>query len=149
MRVSFVLLLTPFILACGRLSDRNPDHPIPLVYLQIHPTNWERRGASGREQSVPKHLRANKVEFRLPLLGEARGQNADSAGKIEKCECDREHYGNVKDEWAIIGTADETHTKACGRGQRPDGSKVYSGWLYLYLGSLISNSLRDPHDAFS
>ena len=33
------------------------------------------------------------------------------------------------------------------RGQRPDGSKVYGGWLYLYLGVAISNGLRDPHDA--
>jgi hypothetical protein len=44
------------------------------------------------------------------------------------------HYGNVKDEWAIIGTADETHTKACGQVNGQMARKVYGGWLYLYLG---------------
>jgi hypothetical protein len=38
----------------------------------------------------------------------------DSAGKKIESANVIEHYGNVKDEWAIIGTADETHTKACG-----------------------------------
>jgi len=41
---------------------------------------------------------------------------ADSAGKL-KSENVIERFGNVKDEWAIIGTADETDTKACGGGR--------------------------------
>lgn len=108
MRVSYVLLLTPFILACGRLPDCNPDHPIPLVYLINTTYKFGEKGF--QEGSSP--YQSIKAEFRLPLLGgeagEARGQNADYEGMRA--------------------------------GQRPDGSKVYGRWLYLYLGGcLISN----------
>jgi hypothetical protein len=57
-------------------------------------------------------------EFRLPLSGwEARGQKdigSGTVGKIEKARVDV-IKGTVwkcqKDEWWIIGTADEAHTK--------------------------------------
>ena len=58
-----------------------------------------------------------------------RGKLVKSAKVIEG------HYGNVKDEWAIIGTGDETHTKACGAGQRSDGSKKFimaDGYTYTW-----------------
>jgi hypothetical protein len=85
-RVSYVLLLTPFILACGRLSDCNPDHPIPLVYLKYSATNWETR-ASGRKHS-PYYRTEGRVQ--ITTLGvKGRGSNADTAGKKLECECDR------------------------------------------------------------
>lgn len=42
-----------------------------------------------------------------------------------------ERYGNVKDEWAIIGTADETLTKACGGG-RSTARWLESLWRMAY-----------------
>jgi hypothetical protein len=109
-RVSFVLLLTPFIIACGRLPGCNPDHPIPLVYLQIQPTNWKRRGF--RKGTV---LRSTQGRIQITTLGMKHEVKMRTLrGKLKSANVIEEHYGNVKDEWAIIGTADETHTKACG-----------------------------------
>ena len=32
-------------------------------------------------------------------------------GNLKRASVIEEHYGTVKDEWPMIGTADETHTK--------------------------------------
>jgi hypothetical protein len=136
-RVSFVLLLTPFIFACLTVTPITRSRSFTFKYSR----HIERGGASEMEQSIPKHLRYAQGRIQVTALGVKHEVKMRTVrGKLNSANVIEEHYGSVKDEWAIIGTADETHTKACGRGQRPDGSKVYGGWLYLYLGCLISNS---------
>jgi hypothetical protein len=61
-------------------------------------------------------------------------------GKLKKKKkVIEEHYGTVKDEWAIIGTGDETHTKACGGSPARWGSKKFMA-DDLYLGCYIKYS---------
>lgn len=114
-----MLLLTPFILAYGRFR-------LPTVTPIIRSRSFT--SDKLEEKDFKKGTVHRKAELRL-IRVKHEVERGGLCGEIKRCECDRGSIMEMsKDEWAIIGTADETHTKCTRAGQRPDGSqKVYYG----------------------